>query len=88
MVKEDEDVVADIEVAGRLLTDTINKDSRFAFRDLQDALESARHSSHRYTIPPKEVNWISEFLNCDSNFLAQSIISELWWFQVLIYNMV
>jgi hypothetical protein len=56
MVKEDEDVVADIEVAGRLLTDTINKDSRFAFRDLQDALESARHSSHRYTIPPKEVN--------------------------------
>lgn len=56
MVKDDEDVVADIEVAGRLLTDTINKDSRFAFRDLQEALESARHSSHRYAIPPKEVN--------------------------------
>lgn len=55
MSLEDEVAVADIEVAGRLLTDSIARDLRFASCDLQDALDAARFSSHPYSTPPKEV---------------------------------
>jgi len=55
MSVEDEVVLADIEAAGRLLTDSIARDSRFASCDLQDALDAARFSSHLYSTPPKEV---------------------------------
>jgi len=55
MSLEDEVVLADIEAAGRLLTDSIARDSRFASCDLQDALDAARFSSHPYSTPPKEV---------------------------------
>ena len=56
MSAEEEVVLADIEVAGRLLTDSIARDSRFASCDLQDALDAARFSSHPYSTPPKEVH--------------------------------
>lgn len=59
MSLEDEVVLADIEVAGRLLTDSIARDSRFASCDLQDALDAARFSSHPYSSPPKEVQYSS-----------------------------
>jgi hypothetical protein len=55
MSLEDEVAVADIEVAGRLLTDSIARDLRFASCDLQDALDAARFASHPYSTPPKEV---------------------------------
>ncbi|KAG0631011.1 hypothetical protein M758_1G220500 [Ceratodon purpureus] len=55
MSLEDEVVLADIEVAGRLLTDSIARDSRFASCDLQDALDAARFSSHPYSASSKEV---------------------------------
>ena len=59
MSLEDEVVLADIEVAGRLLTDSIARDSRFASCDLQDALDAARFSSHPYSTPPKEVRLLA-----------------------------
>jgi hypothetical protein len=55
MSLEDEVVVSDIEVAGRMLTECIARDLRFASCDLQDALDAARYSSSPYTSPPKEV---------------------------------
>lgn len=77
MSLEDEVVLADIEAAGRLLTDTIARDSRFASCDLQDALDAARFSSHPYSTPPKEVesshSGLCRFANpfkCTSQFTA------------------
>jgi hypothetical protein len=55
MSLEDEVVVSDIEVAGRMLTECIARDLRFASCDLQDALDAARYSSSPYTSPPKEI---------------------------------
>lgn len=57
MSHDDEVVLADVEVAGRLLTDSIARDSRFASCDLQDALDAARFTSHPYATPPKEVSF-------------------------------
>ncbi|XP_024539269.1 nuclear pore complex protein NUP155-like [Selaginella moellendorffii] len=52
---EDEAVVEDIAAAGRLLSDTINRDLRcYASGDLLDALDAGRYSSHPYASPQKE----------------------------------
>ncbi|KAG6548318.1 hypothetical protein Mapa_010184 [Marchantia paleacea] len=54
MSMEDEAVGADIEAAGRLLSDTISRDLRFASGDLVDTLDAARFASHPYSSPHKE----------------------------------
>jgi nuclear pore complex protein Nup155 len=63
MSLEDEVVVSDIEVAGRMLTECIARDLRFASCDLQDALDAARYSSSLYTSPPKEWPPIVDVIN-------------------------
>ncbi|KAL2622102.1 hypothetical protein R1flu_002307 [Riccia fluitans] len=54
MSMEDEAVVADIEAAGRLLSDTISRDFRFVSGDLVDVLDAARFASYPYSTPQKE----------------------------------
>ncbi|KAL3691956.1 hypothetical protein R1sor_005607 [Riccia sorocarpa] len=54
MSMEDEAIVADIEAAGRLLSDTISRDFRFVSGDLVDVLDAARFASYPYSAPNKE----------------------------------
>ena len=50
-------ILPDVELAGRLISDTISRDDRGDGKgDLLDALESARMSSLLFTSPPPEVN--------------------------------
>lgn len=56
MSMEGEAVGADVEAAGRLLSDTISRDLRFASGDLVDTLDAARFASHPYSSPQKEVS--------------------------------
>ncbi|CAM6093107.1 unnamed protein product [Calypogeia fissa] len=54
MSMEEEAVVADIEAAGRLLTDSVSRDSRIASSDLSDTLDNARFATNPYSPPTKE----------------------------------
>jgi hypothetical protein len=74
MSLEDEVVLADIEVAGRLLTDSIARDSRFALYDLQDVVDAARFSSHLYSTPPKEVRLLA---SCQKLHFVQNFHSNV-----------
>jgi hypothetical protein len=56
MSMEEEAVVADIDSAGRLLSDSISRDVRYGTGDLSDVLDNARFATHPYSSPNKEVS--------------------------------
>jgi len=61
-VEENEDIVADTEIAERLLADCIAGDLHVASCDLQDALCAGTFSSHPYSSSPMEVKKIRSFI--------------------------
>ena len=48
-------ILQDVEVAGRLLSDTLSRDERGLGCDLYDALDAGRLTNIRFTSPPREV---------------------------------